>query len=710
MTIQWIGVLLLIGGISWVNGKSCSRISINDLKGEIKSPANESECDPSSSYCKPPIYFPRKMNQAMLRLDFTAMFLAGGSFNISIVGFNSRRNEYFSPSILTFTPNTEQKCWIFSGSRSCFDGVNTTCMTVHSPNVQVISVLYKCRPSEYQFKFTYEYFDCKTGISWVNMQGCGSEISDLKGEIQSVTNKNECDWEEMCEYFFVSSPQMDQTMFRLDFTPTLHSGGIFDIVIYGLRYEYRYVDLSTLTFTPNTEQRCWIYSRPGNCLNALNTTCMTVNWLYVEKIWVWYRCQPSEYQFKLTYGYFDCKTGKRIEPPTTTPLQTSSQSVTTPLRPTNHIALTTQANKPIQTTNAPTTQANKPIQTTNAPTTQANKPSQTTNAPSTQANKPIQTTNTPSTQTNKPNQTTSNPISTDSDSSNNSLTTILIIVGCVIAVLLVIAAAIYWKNRQQGQEENIAMSTPTHVYEEIHEPVDEGGYLSPMPNPNVSVQIPSIEEAYADPEDPDYIVPEDITPPPIPPPMYDSVLPSRSPPNPQANLPMDPPVPSNPGTSCQKPSVESVYTEPDYAPPENITAPPISMHENVGVPTSTATPNLQLTPLPNSEVQVSLMIRLNSSISCQVKSSDDRTNPDTPPENIPAPPMCDNARVTSRRNPPNPQTNLPTVSSNPDTSHQNPSHDSVYDEPGFVPPENITASPIYDDTAAVTPSVYDETA
>nr|XP_039267889.1 pollen-specific leucine-rich repeat extensin-like protein 1 [Styela clava] len=318
----------------------------------------------------------------------------------------------------------------------------------------------------------------------------------------------------------------------------------------------------------------------------------------------------------------------------------------------------------------------------------------------------------------------------------------------MIALLVAVAfgVMVYRKIRPQGQEENIAMSNPTREYEEIHEPVNEEGYLSPMPNPNVSIQIPIVEEAYADP---DYIVPEDIHPPPIPDPMYDRV--ELLPPD---NLRIGPAVSSNLGSSRQNPSVEGVYNEPDYAPPGNITAPPIPMHEGIGVPTSSATPNFQLTPLPNSEVQVSLMIRLNPGISCQVKSSDDRTNPDTSPENIAtspeniaAPPMYEGERVTPPCNPPHPQTNLPlnpTVSSNPGTPcasvegvHDGPDHappenttvPPIYDDPLAIntpgnitvppiygdplainPPGNITAPPIYDDNLAISPSVYDDIA
>ncbi|XP_077966631.1 uncharacterized protein LOC144420829 [Styela clava] len=324
----------------------------------------------------------------------------------------------------------------------------------------------------------------------------------MGGEIKSSANKSGCSNWGGCELMFLFNRSMDQTMFRLNFTETFVSKGRFYVHIGAIMSDGNYI--STLTFTPQTDQECLIYSELGICSNKVDTTCKNKDWvdvtgIMVMGIWVRYYCEPSEFRFKLTYEYIDCKTGKRLEPPTTTALQT---------------------------TTAPTTQANKSYHTT------------------------------------------FNLVSTESDSGNNPLTTILIIVGSVIAVLVAIliavavAAVIYWKNRQQGQEESIAMSSPTHEYEEIREPVDQGGYLSPMPNPNVSVQIPS---AYADPQDPDYIVSEDIYPPAIPHPMYDRV--ELLPPS---NLPT---VASIPGTSHQKSSVDGIYTEPDYAPPGKITVP-----------------------------------------------------------------------------------------------------------------------------------------
>nr|XP_039259297.1 uncharacterized protein LOC120335745 [Styela clava]XP_039259298.1 uncharacterized protein LOC120335745 [Styela clava]XP_039259299.1 uncharacterized protein LOC120335745 [Styela clava] len=550
------------------------------------------------------------------------------------------------------------------------------------------------------------------GISWVNGQSCGSTVSNFSGEIKSPANESECYNGKRCSWHFVLP---HQTMLKLNFTTTFISQGSLNINITGQESDIGRVSL--LTLPSNTDEVCWINREPGNCLNEVNTTCMTEHWDRVTDVWVNDECQPSKVRFKFTYEYIDCKTGKRLEQPTTTALQTPSQSVTVPLNSTNHIASTTQANKPNQTTHTPMSHFNISNQTTHTPISHFNISNQTTHTPMSHFNISNQTTHTPISHFNISNQTTHTPMShfnisnqtthtpmshfnisnqtidtpmshfnisnqmTSNPVSTDSLMIILPIVASVMVAMIavVIGLLIYWKYRQQGDGENIARLALEPVYEEIAGPlgssgqnpqivpeVDGEGYLSPMPQQ--TVQIQSVEEAYeiayADIQEPDYIVPENIPAPkpPIP------IQPSRKPPTPKTELPHDAEgyavltTPSNPSIARQTPIAEvvyagaendaappnAIYDDTGTAPPENITAPPNAIYDDTGT---------------------------------------------APPENITAPP---NAIYD-------------------DTGTALPDHitaplNAIYDDTGTAPPKNITAPPnaIYADTGSVMTNDHDK--
>ncbi|XP_039259298.2 uncharacterized protein LOC120335745 [Styela clava] len=513
------------------------------------------------------------------------------------------------------------------------------------------------------------------GISWVNGQSCGSTVSNFSAEIKSPANESECDNGKRCSWHFVL-PQ--QTMLRLNFTTTFISQGSFNIDLTSQESDMMYI--SPITLSLNTDEVCWINREPGNCLNEVNTTCMTTDWGEVTDIRVNNECKPSKFQFKFTYEYIDCKTGKRLEQPTTTALQTPSQSVTVPLNSTNHIAPTTQT--PIfhftisnKTTHAPMSYFNISNQTTDTPMSHFNISNQTTHTPIFHFNISNQTTHAPMSHFNISNQMTSSQVATES-----SMIILPIVASVMVAMIaVVIGLLIYWKYRQQGDGENIAMLALEPVYEEIAGPlgssgqnpqivpeVDGEGYLSPMPQQTVQIQSVegAYEIAYADIQEPDYIVPENIPAPkpPIP------IQPSRKPPTPKTELPHDAEgyavltSPSNPSIARQTPIAEvvyagaendaappnAIYDDTGTAPPENITAPPNVIYDDTG----TAPPD-HITAPPNAIY-------------------DDTGT--APPDHITAP------------------------------------SNAIYDDTGTAPPENITAPPnaIYADTGSVMTNDHDK--
>ncbi|XP_077966235.1 uncharacterized protein LOC120336585 [Styela clava] len=247
-------------------------------------------------------------------------------------------------------------------------------------------------------------------------------------------------------------------------------------------------------FNPDSDQTCWIGYTSDICLNETKKLkCETRKWLSnVNGSMVIFECKPSKLQFKLSYEYIDCKTGKssRTSPTTTSPGKTSqSPVITSSITQENKHKNHTDQSEDSSSRSTTSLQTVHQSPRTSAPTTnKGENTSDQSESSSSVKTTPQQSLGSTSAMLPQASiQVSTISASTQQQNAEStelkaklvsiSLMTIAIVSGSIVAVIViagVIGVWIYRKRRLQHREESIPvhyrkrpLATPPPVYEEI---------------------------------------------------------------------------------------------------------------------------------------------------------------------------------------------------------------------------------------------------